>query len=53
VLKGEVEFSPAYKRFGDYTGDDVCLDHEFLQNWVALAREEEARLVEYEAYRNW
>jgi hypothetical protein len=50
VLEGEVEFAPAYKHFADFTGEDAIATLEFVRNWVALFREEQARMAEYVEY---
>ena len=50
VLKGEIEFIPVYKHWGDVTREEASTIVEFMQNWAALFDEEEARMDEHEEY---
>lgn len=44
ILKGDVEFSPTYKRFGDITEDDERLTLELMQSFADLMRDELTRI---------
>jgi hypothetical protein len=47
ILKGDVEFSPTYKRLMDVTREDIGLHLEFARNLANLERDELARMEAY------
>jgi hypothetical protein len=53
VLKGDVEFSPTYKRLSEITREDAELNLGFLENWLTVEQDELALLKVYDIEKGW